>query len=343
MLAKTAKTRWDGKGVRPPLPAHGGDIAWARDVFGEPQDGWLDLSTGLNPWPYPVGAPTTEDWARLPTRNMEESLMDAAGRFYGVPAGAGIVAASGAQALIQWLPRIVPPSSVAVLAPTYAEHATVWRRAGHDVTEAESLAATADVVVVVNPNNPDGRVFSVKTLLERAGKLASRGGLLIVDEAFADSEPALSLSGACGRPGLVVLKSFGKFFGLAGLRLGFAIGPRSVCRALADCLGPWAVATPALNAGIRALGDRAWAEETRRRLPRARQALDEVLTAAGLRLVGGTDLFRLVETDRAEDLFQRLGKEGVLVRGFQYNDRWLRFGLPGGDDNLARLRAALRQ
>ena len=193
MLAKTAKTRWDGKGVRPPLPAHGGDIAWARDVFGEPQDGWLDLSTGLNPWPYPVGAPNRGLGAIADPEHGRVS--DGRGRtFLWRPRRGGIVAASGAQALIQWLPRIVPPSSVAVLAPTYAEHATVWRRAGHDVTEVESLAATADVVVVVNPNNPDGRVFG-ETLLERAGRLASRGGLLIVDEAFADSEPALGLSG----------------------------------------------------------------------------------------------------------------------------------------------------
>ena len=234
-------------------------------------DGSIDRPQSLA---YPVGAPTTEDWARLPTRNMEESLMDAAGRFYGVPAGAGIVAASGAQALINGFPGSSrhPPLP---FWPPPMPNTRPFGVAPDTCDGGGKPRGDADVVVVVSTAIRTAG-FSVKTLLERAGKLASGGGLLIVDEAFADSEPALSLSGACGRSGLVVLKSFGKFFGLAGLRLGFAIGPRSVCRALADCLGPWAVATPALSS-IRALGDRAWAEETRRRLREPR--LNEISAA----------------------------------------------------------------
>jgi cobalamin biosynthetic protein CobC len=200
----------------------------------------------------------------------------------------------------------------------------------------------ADLAVVVNPNNPDGRVVVKDALLAVAEDLRPRGGLLMVDEAFMDVAPAgASLGDEVGRGNIVVLRSFGKFFGLAGLRLGFALAAPDITARLNASLGPWAVAGPAITIGETALADIAWAEATRARLAREAGSLDAVLTEAGLDLVGGTSLFRLVRTPAASDLFHHLGRAGILVRRFADQPTWLRFGLPASVEAWHRLRAVL--
>ncbi|MBF0305846.1 MAG: aminotransferase class I/II-fold pyridoxal phosphate-dependent enzyme [Alphaproteobacteria bacterium] len=175
-----------------------------------------------------------------------------------------------------------------------------------------------------------------------AEALARRGGLLVVDEAFADVAPEVSVAGRVG-PGMVVLRSFGKFFGLAGLRLGFAIAPPPLALALRDMMGPWAVAGPAIAIGTRALADRKWMAVTRNRLAREALALDGLLGAAGMTVLGGTPLFRLVSAGRAWALYEYLGERGILVRPFAVSPRWLRFGLPPGAEGRDRLKRALDQ
>lgn len=271
-----------------------------------------------------------------------DALCQAASRRWAVPAGAEVVAGTGSQALIQALPRITPPTDVAILGPTYGEHARAWSAAGHAVRNVTSLdqAGGARVVVVVNPNNPDGRIVSPTALLALAKRLDLQGGLLVVDEAFGDERPELSLTPEV-RPGLVVLRSFGKFFGLAGLRLGFAIAPTDLASRLSSHLGPWPVSGPALTIGARALADDAWTATTIGRLGAAANRLDAILSGVGLQVLGGTFLFRLARHERAAALYDHLGRAGILVRAFSHRGDILRFGLPGGEAEEQRLRRAL--
>jgi cobalamin biosynthetic protein CobC len=325
-----------------PVRDHGGALDAAETRFGRPAEGWVDLSTGINPWPWQPGEISADAWNRLPDRAANDRLRHAAARYFGASPDA-LMAAPGSQALIQAVPRIVRRGHVAILGFTYAEHARCWRLAGHRVTVEESLeaAAGADCVIVTNPNNPDGRQVEPARLLELAGRLAARGGLLVVDEAFADVTPDLSVAAQAGTPGLCVLRSFGKFFGLAGLRLGFALGTGELVRRLDEHLGPWAVAGPALEIGTAAMDDADWIAATRVRLAQAARDLDALIECCGLAVVGGTDLFRLARTPHAAALYEHLGRRGILVRGFDAKPEWLRFGLPPDAAAWERLRAAL--
>ncbi|SMF74908.1 L-threonine O-3-phosphate decarboxylase [Azospirillum oryzae] len=319
---------------------HGGDLDGARAAFPDAPEPWIDLSTGINPWPYPLPPVRPDAWSRLPGRGEEAALRSAAAACYGAPSADVVAAASGSQALIQLLPRLRAPGRVAVLGPTYAEHARCWALAGHDVRMVEGVEE-ADVLVIVNPNNPDGRRWPAARLLELADAQHARGGWLVVDEAFADMRPQDSLAAHAGKPGLVVLRSFGKFFGLAGLRLGIALAPVALAMALREAIGPWAVSGPGLAIATAALGDRHWIEATRGRLAAAAAELDRLLERAGLRVVGGTELYRLVEDPRAPALYRALGEAGILVRRFEQRPDWLRFGLPGAAGEWQRLGVAL--
>ena len=325
--------------------AHGGDAGAAERRFGRPRGGWLDLSTGINPRAYLVPKMAENAWRRLPDRQTLDRLARAAGNCYGAADPALVVPAPGTQALIQWLPRLTPPCTVAIIGPTYAEHARCWRMAGHRVRYVADLAAArasgARVVIAVNPNNPDGRIFAKDTLLALARTLARRGGLLVVDESFADVAQNISVASFAGQPGLVVLRSFGKFFGLAGLRLGFALAPAPLAAKLRDSLGPWAVSGPAAAVGTVALRDRRWQAGTRRRLARDMKRLRILLELNRLAIVGGTDLFVLVAHPKAEKLWKHLARRGILVRKFDEHPRWLRFGLPGRLRDWPRLARAL--
>jgi cobalamin biosynthetic protein CobC len=322
---------------------HGGDLAWAERLFGRPAEGWLDLSTGVNAEPYSATDMDAAVLGRLPQSAAIETLLAAARRCYRAPEGTGIVAGPGSQALMQWLPFFAPFRSVAVLGPTYSEHVRTWSDAGHRVVEVAGLedAAAADVVVIVNPNNPDGRTFHPAELVGLARSHAERGGLVVVDEAFADVDLEASVVPHINTEPIVVLRSFGKFFGLPGLRLGFALGAQDLIADLQRKLGPWAVSGPAIEVGSRALDDAAWIDATRVRLRERRRLMDVILRAAGLEILGGTDLFRLVAHHRAREIFRRLAQAGVFVRAFPERGAWLRFGVPATPADLGRLEKAL--
>lgn len=320
---------------------HGGDLATARALFPQAPEPWIDLSTGINPIPYPLPELPLSLWQRLPGAAEEAALLAVAREAYRVRPESGIVAAPGTQILIEMLPRLLQPllprAKVAVLGPTYGEHAPAWRKAGAAVTEIGNLAETgeANVVVLVNPNNPDGRITAPDVLVELAGTLDTRGGLLVVDEAFADLAPETSLLPILPT-GALVLRSFGKAYGLAGLRLGFAIGAPRLTDALRALLGPWAVAGPALHVGAVALADGAWLTAAARDRAADSRRLDALLAPHG-RIVGGTALYRLLETPEAPALFERLGRAGIYVRRFQSDPTRLRLGLPGDEAMWARL------
>jgi cobalamin biosynthetic protein CobC len=308
---------------------HGGDINAARAVFPNAPEPWIDLSTGINPEPYPLPAFDPAAWARLPDPSEVLGLQRIAAARYGC-AARQIVVAPGTQALLQWLPRLFPAARVAIPGPTYGGHASAWRAAGADIVESG-----ASHTVVVNPNNPDGR----RTPLAALRALAERSTLLVVDEAFADFDD--ESFAADPPPNTIVLRSFGKTYGLAGARLGFAIAREEMAERLREALGPWAVGGPTLALGAAALGDPAWLDTARRRLSADAVWLDARLEAAGFRVVGGTLLFRLAARADAGEVFRRLGEAGILARPFGYRRDWLRFGMPRAQDR-ARVAAALQ-
>lgn len=324
---------------------HGGDLTEAIARYGGSPQIWLDLSTGVNPWPWPIPADLPDAvWQRLPSRADQEALVAAARETYAVPAGAEVVAAAGTQSLIQWLPRLARAGQVAVVEPTYNEHALAWRMAGHEViahTDLEDLPETVCNAVVVNPNNPDGRVTARAALARAAARLHEGGGWLIVDEAFADIKPEISAVGLCADLPVVILRSFGKFYGLAGLRLGFAIAPRDIAQRVASALGPWPCSGPALTIGASALRDHEWAHGTRDALQRRAREVDTVLAAEGFRIVGGTELFRLAQRADADKLHTSLARQQIWCRRFEWADDLLRFGLPAHERELDRLARAL--
>ncbi len=279
-----------------------------------------------------------EAWTRLPETEAMTALEAAAAARYGSPPGVGTVAAPGTQAIIQQLPALLDGHDVRVLGPTYAEYERVFapRAAVRVVADLGDLAG-ADVAVVVNPNNPDGRLFAPAALTAAAAGV----GALVVDEAFIDAlDPGDSLVPHLPARAMV-LRSFGKFYGLAGLRLGFAVAPPDLANDLRSRLGPWAVSGPALTIGARALADADWPAASRRRLADEAVRLDRMLAAAGLEPAGGTPLFRLARHPRAPTVFEHLARAGILTRPFARDATWLRFGLPGSAEQWARLHAAL--
>ncbi|TCH98408.1 threonine-phosphate decarboxylase [Roseococcus sp. SYP-B2431] len=309
---------------------HGGNLTEARLRFPEARGPWLDLSTGISPFPYPLPDFPAEAFTRLPEPADLLRLQALAARRYGARDPALVVAAPGTQILLPLIAKLLPPGRARVLGPTYAEHARAAALAGHAVVED----GPSDLLTVVNPNNPDGRFRTRRELLEARPPQ----GLLVVDEAFMEAAPRdESLAGKV-EEGVIVLRSFGKFHGLAGLRLGFAIAPAPLAEKLRDALGPWAVSGPALLVGLVALADEAWAAASRRRLAGAAAALDAVLAVGGCRVLGGTSLFRLAEVPPGT--YERLGRAGILVRRFDHWPDRIRFGLPDAAA-LRRLAEAL--
>lgn len=316
---------------------HGGNLDLAQQRFGGRAEDWIDLSTGINRLPYPVGEICAHHWQALPSPSEIEALHQAARDAYGT--GAPIVATGGAQAAIQMLPQLAPRGRARILAPTYNEYAAVLSAAGWEVGEVRALDALAgaNLAIVVNPNNPDGYRYSPKELLA----LLPRVGHLVIDESFVDGVPELSLASEAGQPGLMILRSFGKFYGLAGVRLGFAIGSAADIGKLAAASGPWPVSGAAIAIGCRALRDDAWAKATSARLARDCVRLDDMAQAVGWRFAGGAPLFRLYETPDARAAQEKLARGQIWSRVFAQNPTWLRLGLPGVEVEWSRLAEVL--
>lgn len=307
---------------------HGGNMDWAMARYGGAD--WIDLSTGINRLAYPVPDIDSVLWQRLPTASDMAALLGAAAAHYGTDAP--VMACAGAQAAIQMIPHL-GRGQARIVTPTYNEHAAALRGAGWQVAEVANLSdlSGADLAVVVNPNNPDGRCYDPRDL----AALRPHVGRLVVDESFGDVAPHLSALPF----GVTVLKSFGKFWGLAGLRLGLVFGEGvAELRAMA---GPWPVSGPALQIATRAYQDRAWADDTRARLSQDSIRMDALARRAGWGIVGGTDLFRLYDTPNAETTQDHLARHRIWSRIFPYSKTWLRLGPPGPESEWARLTAAI--
>ncbi|WP_323782326.1 threonine-phosphate decarboxylase [Leisingera sp.] len=310
-----------------PSRDHGGNLSVARAEFGGNRGDWMDLSTGINPHPYPLPDFTAGDWNALPDADALAVLERAARSFWNIPEQAAVLAAPGASALIAALPALAAPRWVQITKPTYNEHAAAFEARGWKIR----VDGPAEARVAVHPNNPDGRLW-------REEQLAAP--LTIIDESFCDVCPTESLIRMAARPGVIVLKSFGKFWGLAGLRLGFAIGDPKLIAALSTWQGPWAVSGPALRTGALALQDRSWADATRIRLRADAARLDGMVLAKGASLAGGTDLFRLYTVEDAAAWQEKLARAHIWSRIFPYSKTYLRLGLPPAD-GWDQLEAAL--
>ncbi|WP_426140754.1 threonine-phosphate decarboxylase CobD [Pseudomonas sp. DWP3-1-2] len=325
---------------------HGGRLRAAALRYAIAENEWLDLSTGIAPLAWPIPPIPPHAWARLPETN--DGLEQAACAFYGAPE---VLPVPGSQAAIQALPRLRSAGKVGVLSPCYAEHAQAWRTAGFLVREileheVDYFLDSLDVLVVVNPNNPTGLNLPPEQLLTWHGRLAERGGWLVVDEAFMDNTPGLSLAAETWRTGLIVLRSFGKFFGLAGVRLGFVLAEPRLLKLLARDIGPWAVSGPTRVLGQVCLRDIRGHHEQRLRTEEASQRLLDLLTRHGLPPQGGCALFQWLVTPCAAALYEFCAQRGILLRLF-LNDgphhSSLRFGLPGDEAQWQRLDSALSE
>ncbi|MTH96321.1 threonine-phosphate decarboxylase CobD [Roseibium sp. RKSG952] len=326
---------------------HGGDLSVACERYGGTPELWLDLSTGINPHGFTEHQPVPQSaWTSLPAHSDLDRLIGAARTAYQIPNHIGVAAAPGTQALISMLPRLLPDGEVAIAVPTYTSHQSAWERSGRTPVEVSSvyaLPASARIVVIVNPNNPDGRLVDVKSLLEIARTLGKRGGFLVLDEAFAEVMPGASILPHLTDEPVLVLRSFGKFFGLAGLRLGFLAGPQDIIRQAALHLDSWAVSGPALHIGTAALSNKDWQEKMMRQLSDEMADLTLALSVAGLGVFGGTPLYALAAARNAKGLHEALARHRIWTRVFDYAPTWIRIGLPGSQANLDRLSAALAE
>ncbi|NZD52797.1 threonine-phosphate decarboxylase CobD [Rhizobium leguminosarum] len=339
---------------------HGGGITAAAAAFGGRPDDWLDLSTGINPCPVALPDIPARAWHRLPDRHLIDEARRAARDHY--RSGEILpLPVPGTQSVIQLLPRLVDAGRlvggtddsvavrdnrvavtddrIAVVSPTYGEYARAFVSAGFAVDAVDDLAAVGAghrLAVVVNPNNPDGLIWPAETLIALHDRMKAADGLLVVDEAFGDADPALSLASRASQlSNLIIFRSFGKFFGLAGLRLGFAIARSDILTRFEDWLGPWAVSGPALSIAGSLL--RSDISPIRGRINERCAGLHGALKGAGLQISGGTALFTLVADARADDIYTHLCRHHILVRKFDYAPEWLRFGLtpdPAADRRL---------
>ena len=313
---------------------HGGGLDAAIAQYGGARSDWVDLSTGINPVPYPIKDIPQEAWTALPDQAAMDALLQAARQFWCVPGDASIIATHGASALIARMPDIARSQGAYIPTPTYNEHAAAFHARAPKMDQTDPQH---DTHIFVHPNNPDGRFWTRDE--------TNSAKLTIIDESFCDIAPNQSHIHRCDQPGTIILKSFGKFWGLAGLRLGFAIGngldtKSDATPTVSELLGPWSVAGPALDIGAKALSDHQWAETTRLRLTNDAKRLDVLVQSNGGKVVGGTPLFRLYDVGDAAAWQDKLAKGHVWSRIFPYSKTWLRLGLPH-PDKWAQLEAAL--
>lgn len=328
------------------LPEHGGRLERAIREWGIPRHQWLDLSTGLNPQSWPIPAIPDSVWQRLP--EADDGLPEIIRDWCGAPEAAHCLPVAGSQAAIQTLPYLRPPCRVGIPVPGYREHGYWWQRAGHDlvpipleqIADNDDWLGTLEGLVWINPNNPVGLTLPAEQLRGWHRRLQARGGFLVVDEAFVDPLRDSSIAPYAGAHGLVVLRSLGKFFGLAGIRAGAVLSDELTILALAERLGPWAMSGPARYIMSRALADRHWQRVTGQKLASASARLHGLLAACGLGDSRGTRLFRYLPHPDARRIHRLLASRGVLVRLFDTPPA-LRFGLPGREPEWQRLAAAL--
>ncbi len=324
---------------------HGGDLDRAITQYGGNRKDWIDLSTGINPYSYPVSnlvSSLSSDFLRdLPDQQLIETTAQSARNAY--QANFSGLPLAGAQQAIQLFPSIIEVGSkkACILHPSYNEYEAQLQKAGWQITHCHHLdeMTGADCAIIANPNNPDGRQFLPTELLELAGIV----GTLIIDESFCDLYPHLSVLPLTTEQhqNIIIFRSFGKFYGLAGLRLGFVFSHSKTLKQFESAAGKWAVSAPALAIGAGALQDENWRQQTMAKLTHDAKRLDRIAHQNGLHLIGGTDLFRLYQWDNAKNMQDKLAGHKIWSRIFSYSENWIRLGIPT-DDSWERVQRALQ-
>jgi cobalamin biosynthetic protein CobC len=334
---------------------HGGDLKQATKEWGIPAHFWLDMSTGINPHMYPLSAIPAASWQNLPYD--QGRLLTAARQYYQCR---DILAVNGTQQAIELLPQLFCQQTVAVPRFGYQEHALSWSSQGHELVPYDDWDGLlklveqkwVDTVVLINPNNPTGHLYSQERVVELAQNLASMGAWLVLDEAFMDLSPEQSLA-PMALPNVIVLRSMGKFFGLAGIRVGFVIAPSYWLEGLRKKMGLWQLAGPSSWLAADALSDHQWQAKNKARIEfesyHLALKLGEVFPGRDI-VCRGLFTSLLLPKAEAEHAFEVLALRGVLVRMYlPLNDTdsaqdqaVLRFGLiPEAEDAEARFDEAL--
>jgi L-threonine-O-3-phosphate decarboxylase len=326
---------------------HGGGLIAAARKYKRPLHEWLDLSTGINPIPYVVPEIPAEIWRRLPQDNDE--LLEAASAYFGT---AALLAVSGSQAAIQLIPHLFERSRVGLMLPSYNEHKHAWIQAGHEIVEIQSNSSISaqcsqlqlDVLLLCNPNNPTGDLIDLQTIEECLSIMKKKQGTVLVDEAFMDSTPEKSVLPLLEQyqDNLIVLRSLGKFFGLAGARVGFVAASTQILSALTEKLGPWTISGPSRFVACHALRNTQWQESNRHFLKTTAKKLLDELASAKLPADGYTDYFAWVKHRNARQLHEMLCQAGIFTRYFA-EPASIRFGLPATATESLRLRAELHE
>jgi cobalamin biosynthetic protein CobC len=319
---------------------HGGQLQQIANKYQIPADNWLDLSTGIAPFSYPIPAIPPALWRQLPQKN--EALMQAAKKYYRCEQ---LLVTNGSQSIIKALPALwhaFNRQSTTVYLPQrgYKEHAHAWETAGYqlhfyqDNLPAIDLLDENSILVIINPNNPTGKVFSRETIMCYQKKIKKLNGLLVVDEAFIDVlNPEDSIASDVNDQHTLVLRSFGKFFGLAGIRIGFLVANSYWCEIFSEHMGPWQVNGPAQFIAEQALADEPWQQIQKRRLKECRQQqqyfLLEIFGPDIITNIGGSDLFLTMSFHQphwAAKCYHLLCQQGLYVRLSDEQDT-LRFGI----------------
>lgn len=319
---------------------HGGNLREAAKLYDISLENWIDLSTGINPNPWPAPDIPTSVWQRLP--ETDDNLLPSAHKYYG---SKDLLAIAGSQVAIQTLPYCRQHSRIAIVSPCYAEHPYWWQQAGHEVLliavdEVEKYLPSIDVLLLINPNNPTAHLWPLKTLQAWHQQLSAHNGWLIVDEAFMDSTPQFSLLSQYQQlpEGLIILRSIGKFFGLAGIRLGFIVASQNILNKIDSMQGPWAVSHPARWLGSLALADTQWQNENSIQLNKQSDRLHKLLTHY-FKIIHTSHYFCYLPHTQAEEIKHQLAQKGIWVRFFE-NPSAIRLGLPTNDEEYCRLNNA---
>lgn len=315
---------------------HGGGVKAARAHFGGTD--WIDLSTGINPHPWPHADTTPVNWRDLPCEHALRELEATAAQHFGA-APDNVCAVPGTEVGLRIVGEFLP-APVCHVSPTYRTHAEM-AACSRAVSREELAAHQTGTLILAHPNNPEGYLAETQGVLDRV-KPANGTAWVALDEAFTDCDPARSMAQAVDdATRLIVFRSFGKFFGLAGLRLGFVIAPSAIVQRLRAKLGAWPVSAAAIAIGTAAYRDRQWVQHMREKLDNDARQVDLMLRSMGYTVSGECPLFRLIDCADGHALFHHLARQQILTRPFDGQPRWLRIGLPENAQALDRLARAL--
>ena len=311
---------------------HGGNLDKAISFYGGKESEWIDLSTGINPNSYPIPKLSISDWRSLPTKTEIKDLESIIKSKQKI--SSEIIMVPGAQMAINFLPFLLKGegTEVRILTPTYNEYNYCFTNTGFKVNSCQKFNQlfNSDIAIIVNPNNPDGKIYEINELFE----LSKSVKILIVDESFIDSVECDSIVNQLNEDvsNIIVIRSFGKFFGLAGLRLGYVFSGKEIIRKFKRFFGPWQISKMSVKIATIAFSDDVWIKKTKNNLNEKANAIDNLMKKINWKITGGTNLFRLYSTSNSDLAQKLLAEKFIWSRKFSYSKKWIRLGIPNERD-----------